>query len=265
MVKRFNGYYDHTNSVSNYFQYLDLLRASYVATRQMALVDSKLLTLYFPGNLNALHRLDTIKYENGFRLLIDQISSSKMDWIAYPYTFYQTIMGRLNLFRVLEGCLSGLRVAVVSPFSRSIEENWKNRTKLFKDFDYPDFTLITLNSPITYDGLPRDMYPDETWFETLETLKTQLSTLDFDIALLSCGSYAMPLGLHARDKLGRKAIYVGGILQLFFGIMGRRYQNSFFLDFINAEYFIAPLEREDFFKHVTVSSDTATEAFGAYF
>jgi len=35
-----------------------------------------------------------------------------------------------------------------------------------------------------------------------------------------------------------KVTYIGGLLQLYFGIMGRRYRNQFFTDLINAEYFI---------------------------
>ncbi len=96
-------------------------------------------------------------------------------------------------------------------------------------------------------------------------MKREIATLDFDIALLSCGSYAMPLGVFARDTLKRKAIYVGGCLQLYFGIMGRRYENIHFSNQINLDAFIYPLERSKYLGHVSVQPDSATEAFGAYF
>jgi len=73
------------------------------------------------------------------------------------------------------------------------------------------------------------------------------------------------LGVHIERTLHRKAVYVGGVLQLYFGIMGRRYQNPFFLDQINMENFISPLERERYLKFVTISDETAKETFGAYF
>jgi len=143
--------------------------------------------------------------------------------------------------------------------------NFKNRHQFFGNYSYPDFSLLTYNTPITYEGLPEEFYPDADWFETLARMKREISDLDFDIALLSCGSYAMPLGIFIRDVLLKKAIYVGGCLQLFFGVMGRRYENPFFLDQINATAFIHPVERDRFLAHCTIGPETAREAFGAYF
>jgi hypothetical protein len=74
----------------------------------------------------------------------------------------------------------------------------------------------------------------------------------------------MPLGVHIERNLRRKAVYVGGVLQLFFGIAGRRY-GKFFLDQINSENFIFPLERERFLKVISIHEKTPKEAFGAYF
>ena len=99
----------------------------------------------------------------------------------------------------------------------------------------------------------------------MEFLRDEVSEADFEIALLSCGSYAMPLGVHIQRVLGRKAVYVGGILQLYFGVLGRRYENPWFLDQINRENFIYPVERERYMKFVNVGENTAREAFGAYF
>lgn len=53
--------------------------------------------------------------------------------------------------------------------------------------------------------------------------------------------------------MGRKAIYVGGLLQLYFGIMGRRYADEFFTDQINAEYFITAEEADRYKRHVTIT------------
>lgn len=43
-----------------------------------------------------------------------------------------------------------------------------------------------------------------------------------DVALLGCGPLGLPLARHAKEK-GLSAIYVGGLLQILFGIAGRRY------------------------------------------
>jgi hypothetical protein len=185
---------------------------------------------------------------------------------CFPYPFFERlVLGRYTLFRAFSETLPGKRVLVVSPFSASIEANFVNRGSFFKDYDYPEFELLTLDTPITYSGLPKEYYPYRDWFETTEALRTRLKDIAFDIALLGCGSYAVPLGLFIERELGRQAIYVGGVLQLFFGIMGRRYENPFFLDQINPNHFILPIERSKYLDHVIVKENTPREAFGAYF
>ena len=43
---------------------------------------------------------------------------------------------------------------------------------------------------------------------------------------LSCGSYGLPLGHYITHHLGATAIYVGGALQLFFGLRGLRWRRE---------------------------------------
>ena len=50
-------------------------------------------------------------------------------------------------------------------------------------------------------------------------------TFDFDIAMVSCGGFGMILSDYIFSQLGKSVIYVGGCLQLFFGINGNRWKN----------------------------------------
>jgi hypothetical protein len=75
----------------------------------------------------------------------------------------------------------------------------------------------------------------------------------------------MPLGVFIEQTMRRKAVFVGGVLQLFFGLLGRRYMNPYFLDQINAEYFIRPLESDNYRVQVDVPEGYPRDAFGAYF
>ena len=52
-----------------------------------------------------------------------------------------------------------------------------------------------------------------------------ISNLEFDIALLGCGGYGLPLCHYIHETLNKSAIYVGGGLQLLFGVMGSRWEN----------------------------------------
>ncbi|MCR5064109.1 MAG: hypothetical protein K6A89_12590, partial [Treponema sp.] len=61
-----------------------------------------------------------------------------------------------------------------------------------------------------------------SWFEALEATKKKIDEVDFDIALLGCGAYGLPLGAYIKSK-GKTAIHIGGALQLLFGIKGNRW------------------------------------------
>ncbi len=50
-----------------------------------------------------------------------------------------------------------------------------------------------------------------------------IKELDFDVALLGCGGYGIPLASYIRNTLKKSAIYVGGGLQLLFGVTGKRW------------------------------------------
>ena len=58
------------------------------------------------------------------------------------------------------------------------------------------------------------------------TNKAEIEKHDFDICLLGCGAYGFPLAAHVK-RLGKKAVHIGGALQLLFGIKGRRWDREF--------------------------------------
>ena len=265
-VERYNGYYDLDGDTAKFVRYIDAMSDSYAAARHLFFCNYQLLSLYFSGNLDKTFFRDEFENKVGFQLLYSETLGSRHSLEAYPYTFVEKLASHpQTLMNVLAKVLPGKRVLVISPFSRSIQANYQNRHSFFKNYRYPEFSLQVFNTPITYAGLPPRYYPHRDWFETTEAMTRSISRLDFDIALLSCGSYAMPLGQHIAATMGKQAIYVGGVLQLMFGIMGRRYNNKFILDQINPMSFINPVEAKDFLGHVAVAKDTAHEAFGAYF
>uniref|UniRef100_A0A6C0IJN5 Uncharacterized protein n=1 Tax=viral metagenome TaxID=1070528 RepID=A0A6C0IJN5_9ZZZZ len=46
----------------------------------------------------------------------------------------------------------------------------------------------------------------------------EINKLEFDIALLSCSSYAMYLGDFISNKMKKNSIYIGGVLNVLFNI-----------------------------------------------
>jgi hypothetical protein len=110
---------------------------------------------------------------------------------------------------------------VVHPFARSIASQYRQRRQsLFTNPEIlPEFELDVLAPPQTLAPATGG-YAD--WQEALETLISQALERPFDVALLGCGAYGMPLGA-AIKRDGRQAIHLGGSLQLLFGIRGRRW------------------------------------------
>lgn len=115
---------------------------------------------------------------------------------------------------------------VVSPFEETIRKQYEKRKLLFKNPDVlPDFELVTLKAVQGIGDSKKDL-PYKDWFEALEDMKSKISKIDFDIALIGAGAYGMFLGAHCKE-LGKKAVHMGGATQLLFGIKGRRWDTFF--------------------------------------
>ena len=75
----------------------------------------------------------------------------------------------------------------------------------------------------------------------------EISKIDFDVALLGCGGYGLLISNYIYTNLNKSVIYIGGGLQLLFGIMGKRWENIDLWKKIIAENdtkFIRPLREE---------------------
>jgi hypothetical protein len=266
-VAAYNGFYDLDNPREAYIRYCGTLVKAYLESRLLYLSNFQLLSIFFKNVLHHNFYVEDFPNKSAYSDFIHEIGAKQADLRCYPYQFVEKmVFDPYTLFRAFSVSLPGKRVAVISPFSESIRSNFSNRFDFFKkNYAYPDFQLETVDTPITYSGLPKSYYPHRNWFETLEALKAAVAATEFDVALMSCGSYAMPLGCFIEQELKRKAVYVGGVLQLYFGVVGRRYDNPFFLDQINREKFIHPLERDRYLLQIPVSETAKREAFGAYF
>ena len=64
--------------------------------------------------------------------------------------------------------------------------------------------------------------------------------MDFDVALLGCGAYNLPLCAFIKGTMKKPAVYLGGDCQIFFGISGRRWENNEYVNNHKNEYWIYP-------------------------
>jgi len=122
--------------------------------------------------------------------------------------------------------LKGKNVLVIHPFDESIRKQYEIRDLVFRDAKQeilPDFNLITLKAVQTIAGSTDDTFTD--WFEALQYMYDEAMKIDFDVAIIGCGAYGMPLAAMLKDA-GKKAVHLGGVTQCLFGIKGSRWVNS---------------------------------------
>ena len=117
--------------------------------------------------------------------------------------------------------LIGKKVLIINPFVESFKKQEK-KFKMFKETDiflknqefkyYKTFNTAAFN------------YIHSSWVETFMIMCNDIKNIDFDIALLGCGGYGLPLCNYIKNTLNKSAIYIGGGLQLLFGVMGKRWE-----------------------------------------
>lgn len=165
----------------------------------------------------------------------------------YIYKKYMDRNAEMTYIRALDywrfkepwtAALAGKKVLVISPFAKTIEGQYARREKLYKEPNVlPKFTLYTVKAVQTGGMESDDRFAD--WFEALEYMYDEAMKYDFDVAILSCGAYSLPLAVKFKQA-GRSAIHMGGVCQMLFGIKGRRFEDEpGASDFFN-EYWVYP-------------------------
>ncbi len=141
--------------------------------------------------------------------------------------------------------LEGKKVLVVHPFAQTIEKQYLKRELLFENNLLPQFELKTIKAVQSLVGSKTDF---NDWFEALDYMKSEIDKTDYDICLIGAGAYGFPLAAHVKRR-GKKAVHLGGSLQLLFGIKGARWENPNYNPNYNYaalmnEHWVRPLEEE---------------------
>ena len=142
--------------------------------------------------------------------------------------------------------LVGKKILIVHPFVETMKNQRESGFKLFGDTDIFDANqeFIFYKSFNTIAG----NHCHRHWYETFLVMCKEIKKLDFDIALLGCGGYGLPLSHYIKSKLNKSALYIGGELQLFFGIMGKQWiKNDYWIQHRNkyGTQFVIPDDNKD--------------------
>lgn len=140
--------------------------------------------------------------------------------------------------------LAGQRLLIISPFEETIKHQIPNLDKIYGRDMFPNCTFTYLKPPITNGDNPSRPFIEE--FNDFAKRIEELASADtFDIALVACGGYGTPILSKIYD-MGKSGIYLGGDLQLMFGVYGGRWadDNSAMMRLYKNEYWVRPSVEE---------------------
>jgi hypothetical protein len=138
--------------------------------------------------------------------------------------------------------LKGMKVLVIHPYAELIESQYKKRELLFPGTDIlPEFDLKVFPAVQTSAGQIDPRF--STWFEALEYMMTEIEKIEFDIALIGAGAYGLPLAIRIKNEMNKKAVQMGGVLQILFGIRGKRWDHAAHLQRFFSEHWVRPGEK----------------------
>lgn len=119
--------------------------------------------------------------------------------------------------------LQNKKVLVIHPFAKTIKEQYRKRERIFKNPDIlPSFQLEIIKAVQSIGGGNNEF---KDWFDALEWMEREMDKIDYDICLIGCGAYGFPLAAYAKRR-GKKSVHLGGSLQLYFGIKGKRWESE---------------------------------------
>lgn len=134
--------------------------------------------------------------------------------------------------------LAGKKVLVVHPFDKAVKLQYSQREHLFQNREIlPDFELI--NYQPFYWGIRENQDKTLDYFRNLECMKQEIAAIDFDVALIAAGPFGFSLAAEIKRN-GKQAVVVGGVLQMFFGIKGARWNAQDKYRNLYNEYWIRP-------------------------
>lgn len=168
---------------------------------------------YIRALMNASCMLDVVSCKS---FVICGEVMTKLNIYKPTLAYIEKIDFWLNLMEIFKKFKK--KICVVSYFAKEMAIQYKNINNIFKEVDLSKININFVESWNTVKGNT----PHKDWSETFNKLKDKIDRTDADIYLVSCGCYGLPLCNYIKTK-NKNSIYVGGLLQMVFGLKGKRW------------------------------------------
>jgi hypothetical protein len=133
------------------------------------------------------------------------------------------------------------KILIISSHIDTMKLQEKNLDKLFQKSIFGNYKSIDyIKPPLTICNL----HNNKDWTYYFHNFCNELHNKDFDIAFVSCGGYGMITSNYIKKELNKSVIYIGGALQLFFGIKGTRWNNHNIIKTFYNKYWTNVLDHE---------------------
>ena len=125
--------------------------------------------------------------------------------------------------------LAPFRLLIISPFVKTMQKQLPRMNKINDPYEKLAIDWGHLKKTLQFIRCPFQSHlepsPYDSWEDGLEKLTKEVSSKDFDLALIGAGAWSLPLGSRIK-KMGKSAIHMGGEMQLLFGIKGKRWAQT---------------------------------------
>lgn len=159
---------------------------------------------------------DVYKYiSNSHDFITNNICVNKQPIWAFSLDIFNSIK-----YTPWTTSLKGKRILIVSPFIKSMKSKLSILHKIYDIDLFPECEFVFIKHPQTQgDNSSRG------WLDEINEFCIELDKLGdkYDIALVSAGGYGNLICGEIFNR-GKSAIYVGGVLQMYFGIIGNRWE-----------------------------------------
>jgi len=121
--------------------------------------------------------------------------------------------------------LKNKKVLIITSHKETAKKQLEHHNSIFNKPIFDESSEFYIYKPCQQNGGNHD---SNSWIFHFEKMRKELLELqnvfDFDIALLGCGGFGMILSDFIFSEMNKSVMYVGGGLQLYFGIFGNRWR-----------------------------------------